>query len=148
MAGENTSGQEMVMVVYDRAFAQEQCVHLDLPWRTDYGRGGFTRSPDENFYVIKNIEIELTPLKPSFRLYLRHFLGMENVSHQLNLHCGRIRSNVVVKAFHSRRYAKLVKALLQNHQDALGLSPVGASRKAVKERIDEYYTRSIGATRR
>ena len=45
--------------------AQEQCVHFDLRLGTGYGRGNFTRSPDENFYVTKNIDIESTPLKPS-----------------------------------------------------------------------------------
>ena len=142
-AEENTSGQEMDMVLYDRAFAQEQCVRFDLPLRTGYGREDFTKSPNENFYIKKNIGIVCTPLQPSLCLYPRHFLDIKNLSHQTNSQCGGIRRNVVVKGFHSRRYTKLVKALLQNNQDALGVSPVGVSRKAMKKRIDKCYTQEF-----
>ena len=103
----------------------------------------FTKSPNENFCITKSIDIMLTPLQPSLCLYPRHFLEMVNESHQTTLHSGGIRSSVVVKGFRSRKYTKLVKALLQDRQDTLGVSLVGVSTKTMKERIDKYYTQEF-----
>ena len=138
----------MELVVYDRDFAEQQRKAHGIPMDTEGSRGSEEseeprRRVGRDFYEVKVININLTPIEPGLRFHHQKFLELERVAHQTNLHPGGIDSRVRLSGFSSRQYEAMVKELLEERKQLLGMTPVGITKKKMREKLEEYYTQAF-----
>ena len=124
----------MELVVYDEDFAEQQRKAHGIPMDAEGSRGSEEseeprRRVGRDFYEVKVININLTPIEPGLRFHHQKFLELERVAHQTNLHPGGIDSRVKLNGFSSRQYEAMVKELLRERKQVLGMTPVGITKK-------------------